>query len=101
MDENDNTPILHVSMGMPEVTMIGTALSLVITTAVVEAANNPCATEEDVADLLVTLESKMHAMEMFATLSRAMGVPEEGIQMMLDKLAEGDLYGDAADEEEE
>jgi hypothetical protein len=100
MDENENMPILHVSMGMPEVTMIGTALSLVITTAALETAENPCATEEDVADLLVTLESKMHAMEMFATLSRAMGVPEEGIQMMLDKLAEGDLYGDTDEEGE-
>lgn len=101
MDENENMPILHVSMGMPEVTMIGTALSLVITTATADVADNPCETEEDVADLLVTLESKMHAMEMFATLSRAMGVPQEGIQMMLDKLADGDLYDDAADEEEE
>jgi len=97
MDENDNTPILHVAMGMPEVTMLGTALSLVITTAAADVADNPCETEEDVADLLVTLESKMHAMEMFATLSRAMGVPEEGIQMMLDKLADGFV----ADEEEE
>lgn len=100
MDE-DSGPVIQIAMGLPQAMILGTALSLFITVSTEENEDNPCDTEDDTDAFMEILSTKMLAMEMFASLSRVMRVPDAEISKMLEALADGVRLGDMGKDEEE
>lgn len=103
MHNDDEGPVVHIAMGLPQAMILGTALGLLIATAAEDVEDNPCETAEDEDAMLEILSTKMAAMEMFAGLSRSMRVPDAEIAVMLERLADGIRMGEVyeMDEEEE
>ena len=99
MDEMQDGTVVTIAMGLPQAMILGTALGLFISTSTDDVEDNPCETPEDEEYMLESLSTKMVAMEMFASLSRVMRVPESEISMMLERLADGVRLGEMDEDE--